>query len=87
VWPPKGYKRILSWDFKLFNSTQGLDVANSENYQQATNSAIIQTMSFFSIVTTSAANDVIQFYARSSSAAVTQTLNKTGSKLIYVRLA
>lgn len=75
------------WDFKLFNSTQGLDVTDSENFQRAQDSPLVQTFTFHSILTTSAANDVIQLYAMSSSAAATQTINSLGSKLSYVRLA
>jgi len=75
------------WDFKLFNSTQGLDVTNSESFHRATDSPLVQTFSFFSVVTTAVANDVIQFYAKSSAATATQTIDSLGSKLIYVRLA
>jgi hypothetical protein len=75
------------WDFKLFNSTQGLDVTNSEAFFRHEASAFVVTMAFFSVVTTSVVNDVIQFYAQSSSAAATQTINSIGSKLIYIRLA
>lgn len=75
------------WDFKLFNFTQGLDVPNSENYQRAIDSPLVQTFAFFSVVTTAVANDVIQFFAQSSAATATQTINALGSKLIYVRLA
>lgn len=75
------------WDLKLFNSTQGLDVANSESFHRVEDSGLVHTISFFSVVTTSVSNDVIQLYAKSSSAAGTQSINFLGSKLIYVRLA
>jgi hypothetical protein len=75
------------WDFKLFNSTTGLDVTNSENYQRAIDSPLVQTLLFYSIVTTSTINNLIQLYAKSSAATATQTVDSLGSKLIYVRLA
>lgn len=75
------------WDFKLFNSTQGLDVTNSETFFRVEDSGLVQTICFFSIVTTAADNDVIQLYGKSSSASATQTVDFLGSKLVYVRLA
>lgn len=75
------------WDFKLFNFTQGVDITDSETYHRAVDSPLVQTLSLFSVVTTSVDNDLIQLYAKSNSAAGSQTINYIGSKLIYVRLS
>lgn len=74
-------------DLKLFDVNTGLDVTNSESYHFFANTSLVQTFIFTSVVTTSVANEVIQLYAKSSSAAATQTINYIGSKLVYVKLA
>jgi hypothetical protein len=77
----------IEWDFKLFNSTTGLDVPNTEAFNQSATSAFPHQFSIFGIVTTTTINNVIQLYAVSSSGSAAQTINKTGTQLIYVKLA
>lgn len=74
------------WDFKLFNSTLAADVANSEMSQVLEDHTVYATVQLIARVVTSADNQVIQVYAKSSANTVTQQIGFTLSKLIYVKL-
>jgi len=76
------------WDFKLYNSTTAADITQSETFSSVVDGGLIPHQRWvISLVTTLAANDVIQLYARSSSATVTQTVNVLGSAMMYVKLS
>lgn len=78
---------VRDWSFKLFNSTTAADVVNSEiivTVQEAGSGVSQVTM--FSIITTGTANNLIQVYAASSSAAAPQLILYTYSKLIFIKL-
>lgn len=75
------------WDIKLFNSTLAADVANSESTFLFEDHAGSHTVQIFALLTTASPNEVIQLYARSSSAAATQSILYSQSKIIWVQLA
>jgi len=76
------------WDFKLYNSITAADVVVSETYSSVVDGGVIPHQRFvISLVTTLADNNVIQLYAKSSSATVTQTINTIGSSMMFVKLA
>lgn len=75
------------WDFKLFNSTTATDVSNSETSARFENSSLDSSVVFFTIVTTSVVNEIIQVYGKSDSNNASQTVFYDRSSLAYVRLA
>jgi len=75
------------WDFKLFNADLAADVANSETTVRVIESPLSQTFILSTILTTTIANHTIQLYARSNSAAATQTIFFSQSRMLWVRLA
>lgn len=75
-----------NWDFKLFNLDTGLDIPDSETTVRLDDSTLLQTHVITALVTTTVANHTIQLYARSSSAAATQTIFFAQSKMIWIRL-
>lgn len=76
------------WSFKLYNSTTATDVSASETFSSTVDGSTNPHQKWcLGLVTTAAANDVIQLYATSNSATVTQTINVTGSAMLYVKLA
>lgn len=75
------------WDLKLFNLDTSLDVPNSETTVRIIESPLSQTVVLCTMVTTTVANHTIQLYARSNSAAATQTIFFSQSRMIWVRLA
>lgn len=75
------------WELKLFNSTTASDVADSETTIRVTESPIAQTFVMVARVVTSIPNEVIQLYARSTSAAATQTIFFDQSRVMWVQLS
>lgn len=75
------------WDFKLFNATTSADVPNSEVPRSVVVSTLPTQITLFSIVTTASITNLIQVYAATNNAAVTQTLLFTWSKIAFVKLA
>lgn len=75
------------WDLKLFNANTATDIPNSETTIRVTESPLSQTFVLSTLVTTTVANHTIQLYARSNSAAATQTIFFSQSRMIWVRLA
>lgn len=75
------------WDLKLFNANTATDIPNSETTVRLQDSTLSQTFVFSALVTTTVANHTIQLYAKSNSAAATQTIFFSQSRMIWVRLA
>lgn len=76
------------WDFKFFNSTTAADVPNSETYSSVVDGSTVPHQRFIiSLVTTLTDSNILQIYAKSSAATVTQTINVIGSTLMYVKLS
>ncbi len=75
------------WDFKLFNATTAADVPNSETTMRVIESPLSQTFMLSTLVTTTVPNETIQLYAKSNSAAATQTIFFSQSRMIWIRLA
>lgn len=77
------------WDFKLYNSTTGLDVPESETRHAIFDVAgsTIENRAFTCRVVTTTDNNLIQIYARSSAATATQTIFQADSRMAYVQLA
>lgn len=75
------------WDFKLFNATTAADVADSEVSYRIEDTILTQTFVHVVKVTTTVANELIQLYGQSSSAAATQSVLFNQSRMLWVRLA
>lgn len=79
---------LRQWDFKFYNSTAAADVSEGEHNRAVQDLGVnVQQVTLLGLVTTTVVNEVIQIYAKSSSAAATQTIFQANSRLIYVRLA
>lgn len=75
-----------SWNLKLFDFTNTLDVPLSETIRLMADGAGIGGMFLQAIVTTVIPNTEIQLYAMTSSGTATQTIFFSGSRMSYIKL-
>lgn len=77
------------WNFKLFNFTTTLDVPESETQHALLDVAgsTVEQRTIWARVVTTTVNNVIQVYTKSSSAAATQTIFQSNSRICYIRLS
>ena len=78
---------VRQWATKLFNATTALDIPSSESLFVITNDPASRSFNSTTLVTTATVNNLIQIYAKSDNAIITQQIQQLDSRLIYVRLA
>lgn len=74
------------WDFKFFNSTLAADVDDTEISMAMEIHTVNTTVQLVGRVVTTADNQVIQVFTKSSANTATQTIGYLLSRLIYIKL-